>query len=460
MSKRLPKKVRELLNKSKESCLLAVEVYNKPQTSFKSGAYIVLMVIAYTSLFHAIFERNHIKYYYKEKTGDTRRYKRIDGEKVAWELNTCVKEYFKDKNYDINPIKANINLFIKLRNKVEHRFMPDLDNFILGECQSLLTNYENILMEEFGEDEEINENLAFPLQFKNIKYKNPKYIPPKDFEAIKGLIIDYRNDLPSDVSSSSCFRFKAVLINVNNRNQADYAIDFIQEKDLNSEQLKSLENLISITKEKTVYTNDFYKFKSTDVCERVRRELSKVYGCKIKFGIYHNNVMCKEYKIYPLNGKGKVNKRFCLFNVMYGKYEYSQEWIDFLIKKLSNKLEFLRLFPAQQFELLNLLNTNDVCKKVRRELSQFYGFKIKFNTQFHLKLYIRFGIRPKNDINPNPNEIDETYCRFIKKGTYAYTQEWVNLLVTKLSYEDYYLELFPNQKELFKKEKDNLNNIY
>ena len=67
MGRRLSKKVKSLLQKSRESALLAVEVYNKPNTTFRSGGYIVLMIIAWTSLFHAIFERQKIKYFYKKK---------------------------------------------------------------------------------------------------------------------------------------------------------------------------------------------------------------------------------------------------------------------------------------------------------------------------------------------------------------------------------------------------------
>jgi hypothetical protein len=39
MSARLPKKVAILLEKSKDSALLGVEIYNKPRTAFKSFGY-------------------------------------------------------------------------------------------------------------------------------------------------------------------------------------------------------------------------------------------------------------------------------------------------------------------------------------------------------------------------------------------------------------------------------------
>lgn len=57
-------KVKKLILKSRESALLAVSIYNNPQTVFKTYSYIINMCIAWTSLFHAIFEKNNIKYFY------------------------------------------------------------------------------------------------------------------------------------------------------------------------------------------------------------------------------------------------------------------------------------------------------------------------------------------------------------------------------------------------------------
>jgi hypothetical protein len=51
----LPIKVKEHIEKARDSAILAVEIYNKPAVKFKSGGYISLMVIAWSSLFHAVF---------------------------------------------------------------------------------------------------------------------------------------------------------------------------------------------------------------------------------------------------------------------------------------------------------------------------------------------------------------------------------------------------------------------
>ena len=130
-------RTRDILESSRDAALLAVEIYNKPRTAFRSEGFITMMVIAWTRLFHAYF--NHTigkKFYYKNKNG---RYKRVNGDRRSWELRTCIRK-FRDLS---EPVKANIIFFIGIRNKIEHRNISkrDVDVSIFGECQALLYNY-------------------------------------------------------------------------------------------------------------------------------------------------------------------------------------------------------------------------------------------------------------------------------------------------------------------------------
>ena len=81
--RRLSRQVKAALEKACDSAILAVEVYNKPAVKFKSGGYIVLMVIAWTSLFHAIFLRRKTKPFYRKSN---RRFEKIDEDFKHWEL--------------------------------------------------------------------------------------------------------------------------------------------------------------------------------------------------------------------------------------------------------------------------------------------------------------------------------------------------------------------------------------
>ena len=152
-------KAKNILENSINSALTAVETYNRPRVQFRIENYIILMIIAWTKLFHAYFQSEiGERYFYKEKNG---RYKKIDGERKAWELTECIKEYQKMRKPYPNltdPVVANLRFFIGIRNKIEHRYWDSssLDILLFGECQALLFNYESFLVTLFGEDYSIN----------------------------------------------------------------------------------------------------------------------------------------------------------------------------------------------------------------------------------------------------------------------------------------------------------------
>lgn len=116
-------KAKNILENSINSALTAVETYNRPRVQFRIENYIILMIIAWTKLFHAYFQSEiGERYFYKEKNG---RYKKIDGERKAWELTECIKEYQKMRKPYPNltdPVVANLRFFIGIRNKIEHRY--------------------------------------------------------------------------------------------------------------------------------------------------------------------------------------------------------------------------------------------------------------------------------------------------------------------------------------------------
>ena len=262
MSRGLPNKVSNLLEKAKESALLAVDIYNKPKTSFRAGGFVVLMCIAWTSLFHAIFEKQKKKYFYPDEK-NSKRYKKIDGENRAWELLESAKCFFNDEN---NPVYKNLIFFSKLRNKIEHRFMPIIDPIISGECQSLLLNFEELLVKNFGNKNSVVESLFVPLQFTSQRKTLPK---TKQDEKIINFIKTFRGSLSSDITDSQQYSFKAFFIPKlgNHRNSSDVAIEYIKFDPDNQEEMKKYEKLIVGIKEKTVQVANQGKHKPSTVLE-------------------------------------------------------------------------------------------------------------------------------------------------------------------------------------------------
>ena len=268
MTKRFSQKTLNLLEKAKESALLAVDVYNKPKTSFRTGGFVVLMCIAWTSLLHAIFEKNKIKYFYKKRNG---RYERIDGDKKSWELLKSAKEFYKNEE---RPEYKNILLFSQIRNKIEHRFMPAIDPLLSGECQALLLNFEELLVKEFGKKHSIIENLFIPLQLTKQKKALPKN--KNDKEVIK-FIKKFRSALSVDVVNSQSFSFKAFFIPKlgNHRNSSDIAIEFVKFDPSNKVEMEKYQKMIVGIKEKIVPVANQGKYKPGDLYKKIKEEFGE-----------------------------------------------------------------------------------------------------------------------------------------------------------------------------------------
>ena len=82
----------QLIKKSRESALSAVQIFNNPNILFKSETYIVLMIIAWTYLLHAYFKDKKIDYRYIDKNKSTAKrkfYQVRDGDYLYWDLSKC-----------------------------------------------------------------------------------------------------------------------------------------------------------------------------------------------------------------------------------------------------------------------------------------------------------------------------------------------------------------------------------
>jgi len=104
---------RIFVEKSVKSALLAVEIYNKPTIDYRTEGYIVMMNVAWTSLFHAIFANKSIKYKYKSNNSADDKY---------FELRKCLNVYTGQLRKEI---EANLMFLTELRDLIEHRNIPD-----------------------------------------------------------------------------------------------------------------------------------------------------------------------------------------------------------------------------------------------------------------------------------------------------------------------------------------------
>ena len=347
--KGLPRAVKSSLQKARDSALLAVEVYNKPAVTFKSAGYVTMMVIAWTSLFHAIFFYRKQKPYYRKSN---KRYERVDGDYKHWELGECLKQYYS--NDPNNPVRKNLEFFIPLRNKIEHRSLPELDASIFGECQAMLLNFDDMLGKEFGEKNRIRQCLSFALQMYPLAENLAEAVKRnRTARAAADFIEQYRSSISADVFQSGQYAFKAFLIQVANHPSKDaLPIQFVNYDKLTDEEKKNIEQFAVLIKSKQ--TPD--TLNAGEVSRRVQETLGNpkvIRGGKErdKFNIPWHTVCWQKFKVRPSKGEGKptqTDTKYCFYDSRHNDYGYTEDWVKFLIEKFKDPNAYDELYQQAE----------------------------------------------------------------------------------------------------------------
>jgi len=159
-----PSKHQRMVEASRDQAQLAVRLYNDPAEARSFEAFIVHIHVAWLYLLHAEFARDKIDSRYWRMDGKRKLLERVDGEPKQWELAHCVRERWKS---DQEPVRANLEFFIGLRNKIEHRYAKRahvaLTALLGGQAQALLLNYEEELVAQFGVEQSLATRLRFPV---------------------------------------------------------------------------------------------------------------------------------------------------------------------------------------------------------------------------------------------------------------------------------------------------------
>jgi hypothetical protein len=345
----LPRTVREALEKARDSALLAVEVYNKPAVKFKSSGYITLMIIAWTSLFHAISFRRKQKPYYRKPSG---RYERVGGDYRHWDLAECLSHYYS--NDTGNAVRKNLEFFIPLRNKIEHRSLPELDPSIFGECQAMLLNFDDLLGNEFGEKYRIRQCLSFALQM----YPSAENLAEavkrnRRVRATADFIEQYRSSISPETLQSGQYAFKAFLIQVANHPSKDaLAIQFIDYAKLSPEQKEHIKPLAALVKSKHVPVLNEGTLNAGQVAERVQKamgdpKINRGGKPRSKFNIAWHTRCWQYFNVRPPSRSAnpeQTNAKYCIYDRRHNDYGYTEEWVSFLIEKFKNDKAYDDLF--------------------------------------------------------------------------------------------------------------------
>lgn len=340
------------LQKATEAACLAVEIHNKPLVTFRSGGYIVLMNIAWTALMHTIFFRWGIQPFYREKDRPDR-YAKIDGDFKGWELSTCLTTFYGD---EASAVKENLNLFIGLRNKIEHRTLPALDLTIFGECQAMLLNFEDMLFQQFGPEYALSDSLALALQFSHLRDSEQTLAIRKLHEPLAADIAEYinsfRSGLSDDIRSSLAFSYRVYLIPkiANRESHSDMAVEFVRYDPDDPEEMKKYDKITAMIKPAVVQVANQGRLKAGDICLAVEPVVRELYGEDARFSAsYHHVGAWRLYNIRPpkdASDPTKTNPKYCHYDEAHRDYVYTDAWKTLLIHELKKPGQYQKIMDA------------------------------------------------------------------------------------------------------------------
>lgn len=327
----LPEQVERLVLKARQAAVLALDIYNRPGTEFRTEGFVVMMVVAWTAALQAIFERDGLDYLHRDEDGEP---VLTDGEPRVWSLKDCLQQHFGPS---ASPARRNLDFIIGLRNKIEHRYVPAIDAHVTGECQALLLNFDSLISQEFSDYYSITDSLSVPMQTSTLRTTSRnlamRRLQANHYDEVMEYVESFRSDLPSTVYTDPAYSFRVYLIPKlgNHEASSDLAFEFVKYDPERPEDMKALERHVALIRDRQVPVANPGMHKPGGVAARVSERLGR------EFSIYHHT---RAWQYYEVRASGvdpeQCKTEYCQFDTVHQDYIYTDAWVDFLVEKLSS----------------------------------------------------------------------------------------------------------------------------
>ncbi len=317
--------------------VLAVRLYNNATEARAFEGFVVHMHMAWLYLLHARFLRDGIDYRYRERE-NTRRFVKVDGEFKRWELARCAEERWPDPN---DAVRKNLEFFIGLRNRIEHRHARQDKNLALavsGHAQALLLNFEEELTSTFGSDYSLATVLRFPIfvgtfttEGTEALLKLRERLPAN----LKRFIADFHDGLTEEVAADARFelRLRVVLEQVQ-RGVDALAVQFTRWDDMTEEERELVTELGR--RGQTIIREQKRPVVGHGLLRPHEAEQQVAVAIPFRFTSHHFLRAWQIKGIRPKSGDPhpeRTDERYCLYDELSRSYGYTEAWVKWLIKR-------------------------------------------------------------------------------------------------------------------------------
>ena len=298
----------ELIHKSREAALAAVQIFNNPQITFKSEMFIVLMNIAWTYMLHAYYRKHDVEYRYFKQNGRVRRFDRTTkGAFKYWELERCLNEGVCPVDRDA---ANNLRFLIGVRHEIEHQMTMRIDASFSAKFQACCLNYNDHIKRLFGDEQAIDKHLAFSLQFSTISKEHATQLEEQASlpAHIKAFVEGFEATLTEEEFNSPKFAYRVLFVakTANRKGQADEVIEFVK---ADSELAKKVNQKYALIKE-----TERPKLRPKTIVETMKKE-----GFK-EFNMHHHTLLWQE-----MDAKSPAKR---LGTTVEGSWFWYEPWLE------------------------------------------------------------------------------------------------------------------------------------
>ncbi|MEZ4554208.1 MAG: DUF3644 domain-containing protein [Dehalococcoidia bacterium] len=312
--------------------LLCVDLWNRRASNATTSGAVVHANIAWLYLFHARFQRDAIDYWERQ---NGRRIRDAEGNFRSWPLRRCLREVL----HEGDPVRKNLEFFVGIRDKIEHRWERQTGVVVAGKMQALILNYETALNDWFSDT--LAEELRFPLFLSSLSRDAAEAVTRiwKELpRALTGYIQGHDADLETTVAEDSRYEFQVALLPVLGPKSSPLAMTFVHEDDLNEEQRQKLHEAVTIIRDRQVPVLHSDELTPGQVSQRVEQAL----GFKFSPTAHHAKAW-KHFSVRPAHADAhpeRTDARYCVYSRAFKRYVYTEAWVQKLIRELADSETF------------------------------------------------------------------------------------------------------------------------
>jgi len=316
----MKKIINQLLNKSQEAFILAVEIYNKPTIRYRVEGFAFFMCNAWELMLkaHMIKQFGELSIYYRDNPDRT------------ISLENCIERVFTNNK---DPLRMNLEKIIELRNTSTHFITEEYEMVYVPLFQSCIFNFS----EKMQKFHNIDVTELISLNFLNLVVKENAL----DKNEIKA---KYSNEI-----AEKLLGLNDKISKISNENNSNFAIRIehhyylTKDKDKATDTVavdKNSKNPIQVIKE-LKDTNETHKYTAKKLMAEVNKQLQRSniklkYGEKydVKFNSHYFNLFCKYYEM-------KSNIKWSYPHTQFSTpcYTYSMQAIDFIVDEIKKDPE-------------------------------------------------------------------------------------------------------------------------